>query len=60
MSRAHAASEIVPSFRQTPGFQPPNGGSTIFILASDRNTNSKIDSGFRRNDEDRARGMVSA
>jgi hypothetical protein len=32
----------------------------MLILASDRNTNSQMDSGFRRNDGDRARGMMSA
>nr|WP_298131525.1 hypothetical protein [uncultured Pseudoxanthomonas sp.] len=52
MSRARVAPEIGSSFRRKP--------ETILILAFSRNTNSKIDSGFRRNDGYGVRGRVAA
>lgn len=43
---------LLPSFRRTP--------ESILILASQPSGKSQMDSGFRRNDGDRARGMVAA
>jgi len=43
-----ATTSSTPSFRRKPGFQPPNGGSSLLPLLVEASI--KMDSGLRRND----------